>query len=357
MFIKNSTCWRKYSLVVQKFFLTNFVILLFCCSCDFASHNSPQKNSEFQMDIPKIDVVQVKSYIRLLSEEIEDVVNINDCSEPLDTLFQNYPFTYQEALVEIKNAFDAIDSTSYNLATRQYIKALTLADFVFAIFSFRLLGDEDGIKNDTIVVEDWDKLTLSECYDIGNQNFAALYCGERSSFFRRLCDTLLQLPTKEQNFSSGFHIYPLVNIQGVYFLIDPYSPFLVYDKLTQLILPYDSFFSVQESHVKIERSSRMFGCSRELVSKPLLKETSKSELICDVKEYVKNMAVKQLGKLPDSTLLNEIHIPDFKTAVYVANNSRFQYALRICGRPEKDRFREVEDLRLFYDASLPGKSF
>lgn len=350
--IRFDTTFYKYTLAAQKISVLAAFLLL-CYSCNFENKNIPSTTHT----LPEISVKAVKEYTRLIDEEIDEVIDWENCLEPNDTLFENYPFSFLEALEEIQIVFRAIDTTNYNLETRQYLKALTLADFVFAISSFRLLGDDDGIRNDTFIIDSWHDLPLSVCYDIANQNFAALYCGERTDFFRRLCDTLLQLPTEEINFMDGFHIFPLVNIQGVHFLIDPYSPFIVYDVHTLLMLPFDSVFVKNEYDIKIERSNRIFGCSRELVSTPLLKEISTTEIICDVKDFVKQTALQKLGRLPDSALLNHIHISNFKTAVRVGNNSRFQYALRICGRPDKDRFRTVEDMKLFYDTSLPGKSF
>lgn len=255
------------------------------------------------------------------------------CDSTIDTLYSNLPYSYAEAITELTGYFRAIDSSGVHPNSLLYLKAMALADFVFAAFSYRFMGDETGIVNDSSAIRKWEELPLSECFNLGNNNFTAVYCGNRTDFYCRLADSLLQLKTEIISID-GIHTFPLSIINGQRYLIDPYDPFTVFNSENGMVLDYDMMQKTLPLKVKVIRSTRIFGCSRELISIPFLKEKIASENLCDVMSFTLQLAEEEGVDTTRPGWLKKIHVPDFTNAQRILNNRRFYYSLRLCSRPE-----------------------
>ncbi len=255
------------------------------------------------------------------------------CDSAIDTLYSNLPYSYSEGIAELTDYFQAIDSSGIHPNGALYLKAMAVADFVFAAFSYRFMGDETGMANDSSAIRKWNQLSLSECFDLGNNNYSAVYCGDRTDFFCRLSDSLLQLETEVISID-GIHTFPLSVINGQRYLIDPYDPFTVINSENKMVLDYDQIQNIPPAKIKVIRSARIFGCSRELISIPFLKERIASENLCDVMRFTLQLAESEGMDTTQSGWNRKIHIPDFTNAQRTLNNKRFYYSLRLCSRPE-----------------------
>ena len=89
----------------------------------------------------KIDNDIISNYLDLEAKSIFvltlDSVQLNWRT---DTLKSNIPFNYEEVLAIIDERFIEIDTIETNTETRQFLKAMLLADFVFSSFSLQLLA-------------------------------------------------------------------------------------------------------------------------------------------------------------------------------------------------------------------------
>jgi len=250
------------------------------------------------------------------------------CDSIILSINQNVNFSYEQSIKNLKVLFDDIDQNSSNKKLNNFIKSLVVADFVYASFSYRFLGDSLGIDNDSSIIKKWDTLSLKKCFDIGNHNHAAIYCNNRTSFYVRLLDTLLSIKTEIIEIE-GVHTFPLTFIDDERFLIDPYDPFVVYDSISKVVLAYDSIRN--NPYKQIIRSKRLFGCSRELVSNPLLQKVGIKYNVCSLMEYLKKIGEQYIK---NDSLLLQIHIPNFSDISKIRSNQRFSYSLALCSRPE-----------------------
>jgi hypothetical protein len=191
----------------------------------------------------------------------------------IDTLKCNQNLTYNQALSFLRNKFIQIDSISENIDTKSYLKALYLSEFVYASFSFQFLGSKLGKTNHQIAIDNWDKMPLENCYNMGNNNLVPVWCGDRTSFYIRLLDTLLEIKATTISIKN-VHTFPLVNIGNRRFIFDPYDPFVIFDSLKSKVLDYDEAFKycLKNNSINIIRTKKTFGFSNELVSNDLTKE-------------------------------------------------------------------------------------
>jgi hypothetical protein len=202
-----------------------------------------------------------------------------------DTLKYNLRNTFEESDSLLKSKLAKMDSIASNKETKDYIKSLIIADFVYAAFSFQFLGPKLGMAQDASSIKNWNKITIKNCFDLGNKNQYAVFCGQRTIFYNRLIAKLLKLKTKEVSIK-GIHTFPIVIIGGKDYSIDPYDPFVVIDTLEKNILDYNSILEKHYKALKPIRTKRIFGSSRMLISRKLYDEIKKTYGTMNLDRYL-----------------------------------------------------------------------
>jgi hypothetical protein len=189
------------------------------------------------------------------------------------TLICNQNLSYCQAIVILGNKFIQFDSNYQNENTKKYLKALYLCEFVHAAFSFQFLGSKLGKTNHNIAIENWNKMTLENCYNMGNNNLAPVWCGDRTSFYIRLLDSLLGIKATTISIKN-VHTFPIVNIGNRRFVFDPSDPFIILDSLKLKIIDYDESlkYCLKGQRFQVIRTKKIFGFPNELVSNDLTNE-------------------------------------------------------------------------------------
>ncbi len=262
-----------------------------------------------------------------------------------DTLFRNLPYSFSEAENLIQQHFAQVDLFPIPETSKQYSKALLVADFVYAAFSYRFLGDSLGINNDSLSDANWNKLSIEERYNLGVYNHKAVYCEGRAQFYADCVRHWLKLHTQMVS-KPGVHTFPLTAIDGEWYLIDPYDPFVVADSLNDLLLNYEACCN-SKSAVRIFRSKHVFGNSRELISIPLLMQQDSLARIENVVSYTQQIA-DTFRAAYGTVALSKMRLPNFYRAqpMPIANR-RFGYSLALSYRPDKKDL-DIAYLQQFY---------
>lgn len=187
-----------------------------------------------------------------------------------DTLKCNQNLSYDQALTKLRNTFVQINTLNENENTKTYLKALLLSEFVYASFSFQFLGSDLGETSHQVSIDNWDKMNLENCYNLGNNNLVPVWCGDRTTFYIRLLDHLLGIKAAAISIEN-IHTFPIVNIGKRRFIFDPYDPFIIFDSLTMTVMDYDEAFKyyLNDSPLKILRTKRSYGFPNELISNKL----------------------------------------------------------------------------------------
>ena len=215
-----------------------------------------------------------------------------------DTLKCNQNLSYDQALTKLRNTFVQINTLNENENTKTYLKALLLSEFVYATFSFQFLGSDLGETSHHISIDNWDKMNLENCYNLGNNNLVPVWCGDRTTFYIRLLDHLLGIKAAAISIKN-IHTFPIVNIGKRRFIFDPYDPFIIFDSLTMTVMDYDEAFKyyLNDSPLKILRTKRSYGFPNELISNKLtnnilgLSKHEKQDISQKLKIYlIKNKA-------------------------------------------------------------------
>ena len=190
-----------------------------------------------------------------------------------DILICNQNLSYSQAIVFLKNKFIQFDSNCQNENTKKYLKALYLCEFVHATFSFQFLGSKLGKTKHNIAIENWNNMTLENCYNMGNNNLAPVWCGDRTNFYLRLLDTLLGIKATAISIKN-VHTFPIVNIGDKRFIFDPFDPFIILDSLKLKIIDYDESLKhcLKGKMLQVIRTKKIFGFPNELVSVDLAKD-------------------------------------------------------------------------------------
>lgn len=307
--------------------MTNrFFTFLFCVSYCFSFFSCGSRQDE------KILANDLKFLLSKNSPTSEWSFENFKCVEPSDTLIRNLPFIYSEALSELNEHFSVIDTFSFNESTKKYAKALIAADFVYAAFSFQFLGPELGISNDTNLIREWKNLPLNICYDVGNFNQSSVYCIERTSFYLRLLDTLLNLSGNAV--STEFHTFPVIIINQSTYIIDPFDPFVITDSSGRFVVKYEQLVKERSVGKFIpERTKRVFGNSRELISIPFRADLSSKYdnpdcFCCDLKEYL-----QENKKYILSFLRPCFNAPDHQfDKIKILSNNHYAFSIDVSGR-------------------------
>ncbi len=190
-----------------------------------------------------------------------------------DTLKCNQNLNYTQALSSLINIFKKIESSNENEDTKIYLKSLYLSEFVYASFSFQFMGSQHGKTNHHISIDNWNKMPLENCYNMGNRNLVPVWCGDRTSFYVRLLDSLLGIKATTISIKE-VHTFPLVNIGNRRFIFDPYDPFIIFDTLKLRVMDYDEALKncLNNNSIIVLRTKRTFGVSNELVSNDLTRD-------------------------------------------------------------------------------------
>ena len=107
-------------------------LTLFGYSCNRSSVENNLVNAKVVLEQVNIDYENI-------SVNVIDSVNF---IESKDTINRNIDLSFGQAESKLEKKFDEIDRLQTNQNTKQYLKTLLLADFVYAAFSFQLLGEE-----------------------------------------------------------------------------------------------------------------------------------------------------------------------------------------------------------------------
>lgn len=132
------------------------------------------------------------------------------------------------------------DSLAKGVMNNDLERLLFLADFSFALMSSEFLYRINSLG--TVPDDDdprWDTLSLQVAYELANAQGIALHCGHRTSFLLRLMDRLMPRPYFTVAVP-GKHFFPVVmadTIAGLWFIVDPYDPFIITDDSLLLHLP------------------------------------------------------------------------------------------------------------------------
>lgn len=278
---------------------------------------------------------------------ISQLVDFN-CKEPIEVDNRNLDYSYHEAILVLKEKFQAIDTLLISADAKQYAKSLIVADFVYATFSYQFLGPNLGIANDTMLAISWDTLPLSICYNIGNYNQASVYCAERTNFYLRLVDTLLNIKGREV-FVQDIHTFPVLEIGKGSFIVDPYDPFVIVDSSETWLVDYQSLIDgFEKNYFKPKRTARMFGGSRQLLSLPfinMLKQTFPDTdcICCLVKMYLEK----------NKKYLHTFVRPCFDINLLVVQNvqkltnNRYPYSLGMSGRVDGNLTTHLDVVRYY----------
>lgn len=175
----------------------------------------------------------------------------------------NIAMSFPEVCAYTETKFNALDDSTCNATTKQYIKCLVLADLVYAAFSSQYSG---GVLDTISYTRSYaENDHLSAYYAQGNSNDFAVNCDGRTNYFIKLVDTLLGIkayPVSVKN----IHTFPLVVIGGSKYLIDPSNPAALIDADDKNLIDFDRFVSRDYKTLSILPTGRIFGSSRDLVT-------------------------------------------------------------------------------------------
>ncbi len=278
-----------------------------------------------------------------------------DCREPTDTIYRNLPYSYQDGIVEIKRQFRKIDSLQYDNPTKEYAKALVVADFVYAAFSFQFLGTDYGLAKDSILVnawKQWDTLPLNVCYDLGNSNQVSVYCSQRTSFFLRLMDTLMHVKGFSVTIKKGVHVFPVIKIAGGNYIVDPFDPAVFCDSTFSNVVDYETLVQNRlDGNFKPKRTRRLYGNSRQLFSQAYLNMLrdnypykDKDCFCCVLKNYLTVNEAKLMATLRPCY---EMPVkPEFSNTHFV-HNDRNIYCIGMAGRVDGPFNAHIDIMRYY----------
>jgi hypothetical protein len=252
-----------------------------------------------------------------------------------DTLKCNQNLNYTQALSSLKNLFEKIETTNESEVTKIYLKALYLSEFVYASFSFQFMGFQHGKTNHHIAIENWNNMSLENCYNMANNNLVPVWCGDRTSFYVRLLDSLLGIKATTISIKN-VHTFPLVNIGNRRFIFDPYDPFVVFDSLKLRVVDYDEAQenSLNNYSITIQRTKRLYGEANELVSNDLANDilaVSKNEkqnfsqklkeyLIMNQSFFLKNIEKCSFERYNKKGIIYNSNLKDDRYIIQLENN-------------------------------------
>ena len=247
------------------FYCLSIFLLLFFLYNIFQNENTDSVFLNFN-DVPNAILIK-NTFIDSIFVKHEANKNELTTKSSHDTFICNQNLSYNQAIVILRNKFIQFDSICQNENTKKYLKAMYLCEFVHTTFSFQFLGSKLGKTKHNIAIENWDKMSLENCYNIGNNNLAPVWCGDRTSFYIRMLDYLLGIKATAISIKN-VHTFPLINIGNRRFIFDPYDPFIIFDSLKFKIIDYDESLKLCLKGIRLQviRTKKIFGFPNELVS-------------------------------------------------------------------------------------------
>ena len=242
-----------------------------------------------------------------------------------DTLERNIPFTFRELIVNIQKEFQLIDTIKTNKNTKLYLKSILLADVVYAGFSLQMFGNSYGLSNDRELKKDWSFFSIEKQYNLGNQNKVSANCGPRTIFYKKLVDKLLKIPVRDTSIVN-IHTYPIVEIGGRDYIVDPYEPFIFLNQKNNKILTYQEL-SKGVGKINFRKSKRSFGTTHSLISNYLNERLIiyEGDLKYKLISFIQADIVDSNKKIPDC------YLPIFEKSpnVYPVNNEYNLLAIEV----------------------------
>lgn len=290
-------------------------------------------NSIFAGEVGHSATLKSESLKNLLSESSPankpDTSSFN-CNALSEGNGQNLPYDFETAIQVLQSKFMEVDQENTSVDSKNLAKSLILADFVYAAFSFRLLGSE--LETDELQL-DWNHAALKECYTRGNNNELAVYCGERSIFFSRMLDSLLHLKSRIMVIP-GIHNFPLVQIGELEYIVDPYDPFVVINPIQGDLIPYDNL-QTTGSPLSFFRTKRIFGSTRDLISDSMVMKATGTQDIREMGKMFKNYITENILSSPQAdSICNYANLPNFSEIKVLNSGSKYHYAIKLNTRED-----------------------
>lgn len=243
-----------------------FSFILFVCSLASCEINENEPDAQIVMRF-------VNTSQQINETLVNSITQVNViCNQ--DSQYSNLPYSFNEAYEKINMFFSEVDTIKSNQETKQYIKALILADFVFGSCGHPLLGKSLGMSNSTLEANGLVRTTLVDVYSKTNSNTVAIDCGTYSTYYKYLLDSLLGLSSSVLSIEK-LHTFPVITIGTKEYLIDPSDPFVLLNSDKSSMLSFDEL-KVANS-LFIFRSRRVFGNSQILVSRELVNHLNLSD--------------------------------------------------------------------------------
>jgi len=190
-----------------------------------------------------------------------------------DRIEKNLEVEFENLVDFFEIEFLKVDHSETNSRTKLYLKSLVLADFVYGAFSGQLLGNEFRMPGDTIYKRDWSKLSMKEQFELGNSNVVSFSCGMRTEFYKKIMNKFLELEVRDTSIQ-GVQTYPIVQIAGNEFIVDPSDPVVFFNDSFTEVLDVEQLRN-RTSNIQLVRSFRIFGSSRLLISNLLYDRVNK----------------------------------------------------------------------------------
>lgn len=282
---------------MRKIIAALVVCYLGVCSCTMNSH--------------EVQPAAIEPWLMKLQDDslTIDQSHFYSCISVTDTLVHNINGDFNSVMARISHSLDSISQLQFNHETRTYLKCLLLTDFTSSLFSGQFLGNKLGMSDHSVSISSWNDRTIKECFDHGNRNVSPVWCGDRTTFFIKLADSLLHIKATQVSVP-GIHTYPLITIGQKQFIFDPYDLFVPMDTIDHMILDYQAIKSEAYRSICVYDVKPEFGKRKELVSdrfiNMLRSEYGKEKPVCALLENYFNVNGKQL--LEQSTICKRFRL-------------------------------------------------
>ena len=208
-----------------------------------------------------------------------------------DTIYQNLDIDYNGFIELIHEESKKIDLINTNPKTKSFIKALRLAELCHAAFSFQFLGRKYGLANEVKTERKWDDFSLETQFSLGVRNEETVDCREISNFYRKVLKQEIGLKSRDTSIAE-VHTYPIVEITGTEYIMDPTDPFIVFSTSGEKVLGFDALKA--KDSIIVKRTIKPFGSSRLLISNAL--NDSIQSYGANLKVGIKNLLFKKLSQ-------------------------------------------------------------
>lgn len=246
-------------------FVLLFILLVSC---------SEQKSSTIQTDVLKA------TFLKSSTVQNAETISFSTFS---DTIFANqptkHPADFLEPLLAKCKKIDA--KKNYTVATKQYIKALLLAEYLYASCNSQFLGPQIGLAPQALSQTKFNRAGLHARLNAANHNEVAVWCADRAQLYKQLAKQLFNLPIRIIN-NTPTHVFSLVQIANKWYIIDPFDPFLLLAKGQTELLDYESLKHskrLQQQQIVALRTKHSFGNTAELISQRFYDFLQKSDPI------------------------------------------------------------------------------